>query len=56
MLGTFGDLLSSDYVRRVTTVDLVRIPSSAQTLFTNSGGGEWTCKNKSWGKTGSEGE
>ena len=52
----FGDLLSSDYVRRVTTMDLVIIVPPAQTLLTNSWGGEWTRKNKRWRKTCSQGK
>ena len=56
MLGMFGDSLSGDYVRRVTTMNLVRITSPAQTLFTNSRDGEGTCENKSWRKKGSEGK
>ena len=47
MLGMLGDSLSSDYIRRVTTMNVVRITSPAQTLSANSRGGEWTCKNHS---------
>ena len=47
MLGMLGDSLPSDYIRRVTTRNFVRITSPTQTLAVNSRVGEWTCKNKS---------